>query len=120
MHNNVQIQQRALRTSIRDARNRELSIATCSTDDSNNKDGETTRGHWLEHHEHSASSVATLTKAETAAQSRGPTVAPWPVMLVLDCFTTNANLTHSCCDVHECMFSAIISVAYAHCPVTVM
>ena len=22
----------------------------------------------------------------------------------------NANLTHSCCDVHECMFSVIISV----------
>ena len=42
------------------------------------------------------------------------TVAPWPVMLVLDCFSYNANLTHSCCDVHECMFSAIISVAYAH------
>ena len=48
-------------------------LATCSTDDIDNKDGETTRGHWLEHHEHSASSVATLTKAETAAQSR---VAP--------------------------------------------
>ena len=35
-------------------------LATCSTDDNDNKDGETTRGHWLEHHEHSASSVATL------------------------------------------------------------
>ena len=43
-------------------------LATCSTDDNDNKDGETTRGHWLEHHEHS-------------------TVAPWPVMLVLDCFS---------------------------------
>ena len=62
-------------------------LATCSMDDSDNKDGETTRGYWLEHHEHSASSVATLTKAETAAQSRGPTVAPWPVMVVLDCFS---------------------------------
>ena len=31
---------------------------------------ETTRGHWLEHHEHSSSSVATLTKTEPA---RGPT-----------------------------------------------
>ena len=48
-------------------------LATCSTDDSDNKDGETTRGHWVEHHEQSASSVATLTKMETAAQSRGPT-----------------------------------------------
>ena len=35
-------------------------LATCSTDDGDNKEGETTRGHWLEHHEHSASSVATL------------------------------------------------------------
>ena len=50
-------------------------LATCSMDDSDNKDGETTRGHWLEHHEHSASSVVTLTKTETAAQSRGPTGA---------------------------------------------
>ena len=48
-------------------------VSVCSTDDSDNKDGETTRGHWLEHHERSASSVVTLTKTETAAQSRGPT-----------------------------------------------
>ena len=35
-------------------------LATCLMDDGDNKEGETTRGHWLEHHEHSASSVATL------------------------------------------------------------
>ena len=45
-------------------------LATYSTDDGDNKDGETNRGHWLEHHEHSASSVATFTKTETAC---GPT-----------------------------------------------
>ena len=46
-------------------------LATCSTDDGDNKDEETTRGHWLEYHEHSASSVVTLvTKTVTA---RGPT-----------------------------------------------
>ena len=39
-------------------------LATCSTDDGDNKDGETTRGHWLEHHEHSTSSVATLGQLE--------------------------------------------------------
>ena len=27
----------------------------------------------------------------------------------------NANLTHNCCDVYECMFSGIISVAYITC-----
>ena len=80
-------------------------LATCSTDDNDNKDGETTRGHWLEHHEHSASSVATLTKAETAAQSRGPTVAPWPVIDVgarllqlqtLTCLTVAVMYTSVC------------------------
>ena len=67
MHNNIQIPQH---TSMQGIVNR---LATSSTDDSDNKDGETTHGHWLGHHEHSASSVATLTKTETAAQSRGPT-----------------------------------------------
>ena len=49
-------------------------VSVCSMDDSDNKDGDwLERGHWLEHHERSASSVVTLTKTETAAQSRGPT-----------------------------------------------
>ena len=75
-------------------------LATCSTDDNDNKDGETTRGHWLEHHEHSASSVATLTKAETAAQSRGPTVAHVGARLLqlqtLTCLTVAVMYTSVC------------------------
>ena len=35
-------------------------LATYLMDDGDNNDGETTRGHGLEHHEHSASSEATL------------------------------------------------------------
>ena len=69
VHNNIQIQRiLALCTSsMQGIVNR---LATCSTDDGDNKDGETTCGHWLEHHEHSASLVATLTKTGTV---RGPT-----------------------------------------------
>ena len=70
---------------------------------------ETTRGHWLEHHEHSSSS-ATLTKMDTA---RGPTRAAIAVIASY----WNANLTHSCCDVHECMFQECHNFC-AHCPVT--
>ena len=71
-------------------------LATCLTDDSDNKDRETTRGHWLEHHEHSFCLLGG--DMETAAQSRGPTA-----MAGDHCWSaTNANLTHSCCDVHEC------------------
>ena len=62
--------------------------------------------HWLVHHEHSASSVATLAKTETA---RGPTAMAGDVPGRLLRSAINANLSHSCCDVHECMFSVIIS-----------
>ena len=60
-------------------------LATCSTDDGDNKDGETTRGHWLQHHEHSASSVATLGQRRCRTATVG--LPPWPVMLLLDCFS---------------------------------
>ena len=75
MHNNIQIQRTLRISSMQGIVN---CLATCSTDDSDNKDGETTHGHWLEHHEHSASSGATLTKTETAAQSHAD-LPPWPV-----------------------------------------
>ena len=87
-------------------------IATCSTDDGDNKEGETTRGHWLEHHEHSASSVATLRGPKTVT-ARGPTAMPGrAVMPVAAGVPASAIKAHSCCDLYECMFSAIISVAY--------
>ena len=57
----------------------------------------------------------TRTKTVTA---HGPTAMAGDVAARLHASAINANLTHICCDVHECMFSAIISVAYAHCPVT--
>ena len=95
-------------------------LATCSTDDGDNKEGETTRGHWLEHHERSASSVATLRGPKTVTAC-GPTAMPGrAVMPVAAGVPASAIKAHSCCDVYECMFSAIISVAYNdHCPVTI-
>ena len=73
VHNNIQIHELLV---IRTQGIVNRLAATCSTMVRRTiatTDGETTRGHWLEHHEHFASSVATLTKMETAAQSCGPT-----------------------------------------------
>ena len=57
-----------------------------------NKDGETTRVHvhWLEHHEHSASSVAPMILGQDGPTAMAGDVAASAI---------NANLTHICCDV---------------------
>ena len=87
-------------------------LATCSTNNGD-KTTETTRGHWLEHHEDS-SSLATLTKLVDLH------VAPWLVTLLLGLLQLanyQASLTHSSCDVHEYMFQECHNFC-AHCPVT--
>ena len=56
---------------------------------------ETTRGHWLEHHEPSSSSVATLTKTETARGPTCTTMAGGDVAARLLQLAINANLVNA-------------------------
>ena len=84
-------------------------MATTKTD--------TTRGHWLEHHDHSSSLVATLTKTTVRGPSYMYRHGRGDVAATLLQLAINANLTHSCYDVHECMFQECHNFC-AHCPVT--